>query len=375
MNTLELARSQEIELSKRYPLDIGGLKRLATIDSYLAAFYLHDGRQDEARSLMEESIGYCEARLALQSRRPGHPAETVRSSRWMMTYVSDSKDDQLYEQWNARAIAMLERSKSPHEVYVGEMCQLSHCHRRHADYLMLRGGWDRARKNSKRLNLVRSVRVAETVFPEVALSEALTLAALGRWSGEFTLPRSPIQSQPANVEINDLERRLAELTARRIGWLPSIVKSPWLIPDDLPTEAWTDRVISSIKSDATKFDLDHTRIPAIGWMMRQLLCDTMARQRKVGKLGDAHRFADQLLALARRLTRSYPDQAAAYMLLSDGYVQRAKIAYREDDEPVIGWERKALDAAIHAATLEPENDEAHGLVKDRRARLRKLASK
>jgi hypothetical protein len=63
------------------------------------------------------------------------------------------------------------------------------------------------------------------------------------------------------------------------------------------------------------------------------------------------------------------------MLLSEGYVQRAKNAYRVDDGPVIGWERKALDAAIHPSTLEPENDEAHSLVKDRRARLNKLASK
>ena len=46
------------------------------------------------------------------------------------------------------------------------------------------------------------------------------------------------------------------------------------------------------------------------------------------------------------------------MLLNDGYVQRAKIAYREDHEPVIQrWERKAFDAAMHAATLESENDE------------------
>ncbi len=68
---------------------------------------------------------------------------------------------------------------------------------------------------------------------------------------------------------------------------------------------------------------------------------------------------DQLVALAERLTRSYPDQAVTYMLLSEGYVQKAKNAYREDDAPVIErWERKALDAAIHAATLEPENDEA-----------------
>jgi hypothetical protein len=70
-----------------------------------------------------------------------------------------------------------------------------------------------------------------------------------------------------------------------------------------------------------------------------------------------------------------PGQAAPYMLLSDGYVQRAKNAYQEDDKPTSErWERKALDAAMHAATLDPENDEARGLVKNRRTRLQKLAS-
>ena len=42
---------------------------------------------------------------------------------------------------------------------------------------------------------------------------------------------------------------------------------------------------------------------------------------------------------------------------------------------MIGWERKALEAAIQATNLEPENAEVHNLVKNRRARLDKLASK
>jgi hypothetical protein len=96
---------------------------------------------------------------------------------------------------------------------------------------------------------------------------------------------------------------------------------------------------------------------------------------KVGKLRKAHQFVDRRLALASRLTQSYPGQAASYMFLSEGYIQRAKIAYREDDDSVIErWERKALDSAIHAS-LEPENQEAQSLVKDCCARLRKLASK
>jgi hypothetical protein len=376
LKTLEVARSQVIELSKRYPLDIGSLKRLATIDNCLATSYAYDRKQDEALSIMEESIGCCEAYLALSPGDVEIQQQQFGSACWMVLTLSDSANVQLYDQWNARTIAMLKRLKSPHNVHVGWISGLSDRHRRHADSLMLRGESDRARKELEDdLDLVRSVPVAETAFPEFALSEALTLAALGQWSGDSTLLRSPIRSQPAKLEIRELELSLAELTARRIGWLPSIVRPPWLIPENLPTDAWADRVISSIQSDATKFGLDRTRIPAIAWLMGLHYASTLASQRRVGKLDDAHRFVDQLLALARRLTQLYPDQAAAYMALSDGYVQRAKIAYRVDDEPVIGWERKAFDAALRAATLEPENEEAHGLVKNRRARLRKLAAK
>ena len=80
LKTLEIARSQEIELSKRYPLDIGGLKRLATIDRYLADFYARwEARR--ARSLMEESIGHCEACLALS------PGDVEIQQRWFKAAV------------------------------------------------------------------------------------------------------------------------------------------------------------------------------------------------------------------------------------------------------------------------------------------------
>jgi len=375
LKTLGIARSQEIELSKRYPLDVGALKRLVTIDSYLAAFNLQALKQDEARSLIEETIGYCEACLALSPGDVEVQQKRLGAVIGMITYIDIAMNDPFYEQWNARAIALLERSKLPHNAHVGRMSELSRCHRRHADYLMLRGDSDRARKELEDdLSLVRSVSDAESASPAFVLSEALTLAALGQWSGSLTVLRSSIQSQPAKLEIHDLQLTLAELTARRIGWLPSIDKSTSLIPNDLPPDAWADRVVSAIQSDVAKFDLDRTGIPAIAWLMRHHCAGTLARQRTAGKLSDAHRIVAQLRALAERLTQLHPDQAAAYMLLSDGYVQRAKIAYLVEDEPVIGWARQALDAAIHAATLEPENEEAHSLVKDRRARLSKLAS-
>ncbi len=161
----------------------------------------------------------------------------------------------------------------------------------------------------------------------------------------------------------------------RIGCLPSIVESPWLLPADLPSAAWADRVIAAIQSDATKFGLDRTRAPAIALLMRGHFATALKRYREVGKLDDAQRLVDQLVALAKRLSQAYPDQAAPYMLLSDGYVQRAKNSWKVPGESVIEWERKALDAAKHAASLDPENDEAHNLVKERRVRVNKRSQK
>jgi eukaryotic-like serine/threonine-protein kinase len=375
-HTLEFARSQEIELSKRNPSDVGSLKRLAMIDRQLANFRLLDRKPEEAQSLVEESIGSCDRYLALSPDDVEIQWKRFEAAAWTAMTLASSENEQPYQRWNARALAMLEQLKSHDTVHVAGVSGITRCHRFHADSLMSRGETDRARIELEMdLAFVGSVPATEIVFPEIVLCEALALAALGRGTGELSPVQSPIPPQPANVAIRNLERDLAELTARRIGFLPSIVKSRRLIPEDLSSEAWAERVISSIKTDAAKFHLDHTRIPLIGWRMRDFSHETLAWQRRVGKLGDARRGADRALALAHRLTQTYPDQAAAYMILSDGYVQRAKIAYRVDDEPVIGWEQKALDAANRAATLDPENYEARGIIENRRARLNKLAPK
>jgi hypothetical protein len=84
-------------------------------------------------------------------------------------------------------------------------------------------------------------------LPAFVLSEALTLAALVRWSGEITLPPSPDLPRPPSFAVESLESAMAELTASRIGWLPSTVKPPWLVSENLPVEAWTACVIASMQ--------------------------------------------------------------------------------------------------------------------------------
>ncbi len=379
--TLEVARSGEIELLKQSPADVGGLKRLAVIDRYLASFHLHDQNSGEARSLIEESIGSCEAYLA---QRPGDAEfqwKRFESAAWITASLSDGESDPLYGEWNTRALAMLNQLKPFNTAYVYGMSGLSRCHRYHADSLMRTTGdthlarSDRARKELEEdLALFKSAPGAESIYPEIVLNEALTLAALGRWSGEFRPVRQPIQPQPAYIGMPDLERNLAELTARRIGWLPSMIRSPWLIPEDLSDGAWLDRVISSINTDAAAFHLDHTRIPAIAWQLWCLAANESTWRRSVDRIGDARRLADRLVALAERLTESFPDRAASYMLLSEACVQEAKNAYRTPGVRAHVWERRAFEAATHASMLEPDNEEARSLIKDRQARLKRHAS-
>jgi len=375
LKTMEIARTQMIELSKRYPRDLSGLSRLALIDDMLVGPLVRRERPSEARAISEEALESRDAYLALSPGDAENLEKRFGCARWIVGSLTGADNDLLYDQWNARAIMMLQDLKGSRDLLVGGVFKLSRSRRIHADDLMFRGESDHARKELEQdLALIRSLPAEETTLPEYGLTESLTLAALGRWSGEVTLPRSQARPRVSLVPIDALELDLAELTARRIGWLPSIARSSWLIPVDLPMEAWTDRVISSIQADAARSDLDRTRVPAIAWMTQHHFAGVMTRQRAAGRLGDAHRIADQVVALAARLSREYPDQAAPRMLLSEGYAQIAKIAYREDQAPGIkAWEQKALSAAIQALTLEPGKDEAHDLVKDRKNRLDKIA--
>ena len=139
--------AQEIELAKRYPLDISGVKRLATITVLLAHFYSRDGKRDEARSLVQEAIGHCDAYLAVS---PGDADLRHRLFQLVVLRLSDlahSESDWLYEQCNARAIALLERLNSLPDTQLADLCQLSTHHRFRADYLMLRGETGLARRS------------------------------------------------------------------------------------------------------------------------------------------------------------------------------------------------------------------------------------
>jgi hypothetical protein len=291
--------------------------------------------------------------------------------------LADATNDRDYEKWRVRANGILDRSKLSHADRARGVFQISRLHRVRANYLIWSGASNRARTELENdLEFLRSVPAAETELPEVILSKTLTLAVLGESVGDLTSVRSAIRKHPTNrLESDWFEIGVAELTARRIGWLPSLDESSCLILGDLPSPTWADRAWSILESHRLALGLDVSEIPKIGLAMRHSSVNGLGWQRRVKKLDEARRIADQMVALAERFSRSFPVRAEPYMLLSDGYIQKAKNAYREDDESMVERSlQNGMNAALHAASLHPENEEARDLVRDRRARLAKHAS-
>jgi hypothetical protein len=233
------------------------------------------------------------------------------------------------------------------------------------------GETDRAREELKDdLARIRSLPNAGRGCPLSELNEVLDLAALGRWpAGEWTPTRLPSHPPRGRAEARSLERCLSELTARRVGWPPSLGDPAPLIPADLPPEAWADRVVRAIEADASKLGLDRSRAPVVGHWMRYSFAFVLSRQRRLGRFDEARLMTDRVLALGRLFSRAYPDHPYAAMLMSECYVQRAKMSHCVDDRSALDWERRALHEAVRALALDPENEEARDLVKERRARV------
>jgi hypothetical protein len=76
------------------------------------------------------------------------------------------------------------------------------------------------------------------------------------------------------------------------------------------------------------------------------------------------------LELGRALVSRYPDQAKSFLVLSSGYMNRSKIAWKEPDYPAV--ERhltQAVEAARQAVALAPANGDARHFLSTCQRRL------
>jgi serine/threonine protein kinase len=370
--TMERARDRQIELSKRAEHDIGNLRRLAIIDGHLVAFREINGKLEQALALEVEIIGCLEACLA-------HTPDDIEIREFLASAVTrllwesaEGTNDNSYEHWNAKATANLRRLQGLPGAKFSQAMEVSRIHRVRADVLMARGQSDCARRElDDDLELMRSLSNATGGLTQFVVSEALTSAALAKPSFDLRLAGSTRRPWSA-AEIEILEQGLGEFAARRLGWMRFLASSNGLIGQDAPMDAWADRVIDAVRSDATAFGLDHSHVPAICSGVRRWFPGLLSSLRRAKRFDQERVVVDHLLVLSKRLTQTFPDQATAYMLLHDGYVQRSKLAYHLDPESVLGWQQQALKAIAHAVSLDPDNDEARHMLRDRRDAVRNL---
>ena len=162
--------------------------------------------------------------------------------------------------------------------------------------------------------------------------------------------------------------------ARRVGWCVLSVQPPGSIPPGDQAD-WTGRVIASLESQCAIMGLDPRRVPNMLWNMQCFASAHSAWLRKSGRLAEARRTADQLMAIADQVVLSYPSQADSQRLLSEAHLQVAKNAWRGPDMAAVERSlRRSLDAVLKARSFAPDDWSVDRLVEDRRSRLVGLVS-
>ena len=124
--------------------------------------------------------------------------------------------------------------------------------------------------------------------------------------------------------------------------------------DDLGADDWADRVTKFLSSILGTGTIDPGEESELVYSLTQLHCGAAASQRRAGKLDEARRTTDRILALAKLMISRYPDEPAAHLSLRAALMQRAKDAWEIDDRVTVEWTWKlALEEARHAGSIPP----------------------
>jgi hypothetical protein len=117
--------------------------------------------------------------------------------------------------------------------------------------------------------------------------------------------------------------------------------------------------------------------PAYGIFTTEVLAElasTAAGHRAAERFEAGEKTAEFLMNLANQLVRDFPQDARSHILLSEAFLQQSKNAWRRNDHPGI---RQALTRSVESLerglVRDPDNREIRRLLRDREARLAKLA--
>ena len=126
----------------------------------------------------------------------------------------------------------------------------------------------------------------------------------------------------------------------------------------LPARDWAGAVLDAMGAVVRDGERRLREAEVAYWFCRYWI-RIAAEDRNHGKLEDSRLNVERLVELGRALVSRYPDQAESFLVLGTGYLNRSKIAWKEEDHPAI--ERhltRAVETARKAVALDPTDQEA-----------------
>src|SRR5262249_8157046 len=122
--------------------------------------------------------------------------------------------------------------------------------------------------------------------------------------------------------------------------------------DRSPPRDWAERAERALRA-AARPCLGPGQESEAGSILVQPMAAMAAERRHGGRLDEARRTADRMLALARLLVERHPDRCSAHLALCEAHTNLYKNAWRVPDRVAVERHmRLALDAALQAQLLD-----------------------
>ena len=100
----------------------------------------------------------------------------------------------------------------------------------------------------------------------------------------------------------------------------------------------------------------------VGYWLCRLLIRIAAEDRNHGKLEDSRRTVERMVELGKALVSRHPGQPGSFLVLSTGYLNRSKLAWKLTSLDYSAIERhltQAVEAARKAVAIAPADQDAH----------------
>jgi eukaryotic-like serine/threonine-protein kinase len=350
---LRRARGRLLDLPARERDDLTNARWLAKVDGRLGCGLTQDGDWDGARSAFEESLVQWDRIIRQQPDDCSARAERILDLQGLASVVEHAGDPEACIVLKGRAIDAAEelmrlRPDTP------SIETLTRVRNDLARLLANRGNRERAGSLLASNRILLASIPADAEGPRIGLLRIIVNMESDRFlEGEPQGPGSDLRDDrpsPPGSFIGIGSREASRL----------------------PAPAWARHALQCIRATIHS-DIDPSQESDVGYGLVFHLGGVVAEHRRYGRLEEAVRTADCILALARLLVERNPDQPSAHLGLSEAYIQINKNAWRTGDRAAI--ERNltlSLDAARHATVLDPNHEVARYLVEQRLRRLKDL---